>query len=271
MTGQMPEVVDISPEMARDWLGFNTHNRPLRARTVAAYAADMKNGDWQWNGESLKFAKDGILLDGQHRLAAIAEAGVTVPMLVIRDLPDSTQETVDGGAKRTFADVLALRGEVSSHSLAAIVRRVSIWESTGLPAARATVAPTNSQMLQTLERHPWLRGTAKAAMKVAARCELPQSVIGFLMWRFSSLPNSAEDIEHFFDRLADFQGLQKGDPIYELRKTLESTRSVRGERSEVFLTAITIKAWNAFRDGKQVGLLGFKTGGARPEKFPEPK
>ena len=50
------ELVTVTPDMAHDWLGFNTHNRPIRSRTIAAYAADMTAGSWQWNGESIKFA-----------------------------------------------------------------------------------------------------------------------------------------------------------------------------------------------------------------------
>lgn len=265
---QAPEIVDITPELAREWFGFNTHNRPLRQRTVSAYAWDMLSGNWQWNGESVKFAADGTLLDGQHRLAAIAEAGVTVRMLVIRGLPGDTQDTVDGGVKRRFSDVLALRGEANAHALAAIVRRVASWEG-GSIVSRSTATFSNARLLQVLEQYPDLRAVARAAHTVSAKAELPSSIVGFCMWLFGGLKDADEDVRFFFDRLVDFQGLQKGDAIYELRKTLESSRSVRGERSEVFLTAITIKAWNAFRSGKQVGLLSFKTGGARPEKFPE--
>ena len=85
------EIVDVTPELAREWLGFNTHNRNMRARTVLAYAADMASGDWRWTGDSVKFATDGTLLDGQHRLAAIAEAGCTITTLIVRGLKNDTQ------------------------------------------------------------------------------------------------------------------------------------------------------------------------------------
>lgn len=264
------QLTEITPGMAHDWLGFNTHNRPLRSRTVTAYAADMKHSDWELNGESVKFADDGTLIDGQHRLAAIVEADVTVAMYVVRGLPRYTQDTVDGGVKRRFSDVLTLRGEKNASALAAIVRRVAIWETAGTVAARASHSPTNAQLLQVLDRYSWLRELATSASQTGAKCELPASIIGFCMWLFAMLPDAEEDTEFFFRRLADFQGLEKGHAIYELRRTLESSRSVRGERSEVFLTAITIKAWNAFRANKPVGVLSFKTGGARPEKFPQP-
>ena len=105
-----------------------------------AYAADMGDGHWQFNGEAVKFAGDGSLLDGQHRLAAIIEADVVLPLLVVRGLASSAQETVDGGAKRKFSDVLKLRGEPNADHLAAVARRVTLWKRAP-GAARSTSSP----------------------------------------------------------------------------------------------------------------------------------
>jgi hypothetical protein len=270
------ELVDITPELAREWLGFNTHNRNVRQRVVLAYAADMAEGSWQWNGESVKFAADGTLLDGQHRLAAIVESGVTVQMLVVRGLKNDAQETVDGGAKRKFNDVLKLRGETSPITLAAVTRRVTTWDSGNRWVDGTGKYPaTTAQMLQTLEKYPWLRDLALPANRVAANCGLPASVVGFGWWLFSQIPErdgqcaGSEDIDFFMDRLADGQGLVKGDPVYELRRAVINSRNVRGQRSERYLTAILIKSWNAYRDGAKVGLLRYKGGGSDPERFPE--
>lgn len=262
------EVVSVTPHLANEWLLSNTHNRNLRQRVILAYAADMASGNWQWNGESIKFADDGTLLDGQHRLAAVAEADITVPMLVVRGLPNETQETVDGGAKRKFGDVLALRGERAPTTLAAVVRRITMWESGARKAESPTYAPTNAQMSQTLEKYPWLREVALSARNIAQHCGMPASVIGLGWWLFSQLQDG--DTEFFFERLADGRGLYKGDAIYELRRAIEGSRNVRGQRSITYMTAILIKAWNAYRDGTKVGLLAYRPGGSRPERFPEP-
>jgi hypothetical protein len=264
------EAVEITPELARKWLGQNTHNRNVRQRVVLAYAADMVAGNWQWNGESIKFAIDGTLLDGQHRLAAIIESGMTITMLVVRGLPSEAQETVDGGAKRKFSDVLQLRGERSPVLLAAITRRVTAWEAGGRGIGRnIKYAPTTAQLQQTLEKYPWLRDVTLISNRISAHCGLPGSIIGLGWWLFSQL--SAEDTDFFFGRLADFQDLSRTDPIYQLRKSSDASKSVRGSRSETYLTAIMIKAWNAYRDGVQVSLLTYRPGGSRPESFPEPR
>jgi len=260
-------VEKITPELAHHYLGFNTHNRNLRSRVVSAYAADMKSGNWDWNGESIKFASDGTLLDGQHRLAAILEAGVTVPMLVIRGLPARTQETMDGGAKRKFADVLNLRGEKHYVTLAAAIRSITEWNDGGRFSTNK--AFTNAQLLATLEANPWIRDGLTTINLASSRGGLPARVGGLLWWLTQRI--DTEDSDYFFERLSTDENHHSGEPIYELRKVLQNSTSVRGERSARFLAAVSIKAWNKYRDGESVGQLKFRSGGAKPETFPEPR
>jgi hypothetical protein len=267
----MPEVeiVQVTPALAAEWLALNTHNRHPRRNVVNAYAADMSDGHWQFNGDAIRFDDDGKLIDGQHRLAASIEADVTLPMLVVRGLAPSTQETVDGGAKRMFADVLKLRGEVNSTSLAAVTRRVTLWEA-GARRSEINVQATNAQMSATLDKYPWLRDIIVPAKLTAEGSRLTPSVAGLCWWLFTRI--DGEDAEAFMARLRDGQHLAAHDPVYELRQAIAKTQvgSV-GSRSPVYLTAITIKAWNAYRRGGQVTSISYRPGGAQPEKFPEPE
>lgn len=70
----------------------------------------MAQKAWKMNGEAIKFSNTGRLLDGQHRLLACVESGCSVRTLVIRGLPEDTQETMDAGKSRTMANVLELKG-----------------------------------------------------------------------------------------------------------------------------------------------------------------
>ncbi len=269
------EIVDITPFVALDYLGHNTHNRPIRDRVIAAYAADMENGDWRWNGEGIKFDVNDVLLDGQHRLLAIIQSESTIRMPVFRGLPPEAQETMDGGAKRKFSDVLQLRGESSYIALAGIVRRVHLWESGIRRQGSSAYNPTNAQLIQTLDRHPHLRSIATEAHRASAHCGFPGSILGLCWWLFEQVDEDGTDVSYFFDRLTSDEEHSKGQPIYELRRTAADTKRVRGSRNLTFLTAILIKGWNVFREHGnkpgQVGLYRFRLGGANPEEFPEPK
>lgn len=261
------EVIYISPGMAEEMLGHNTHNRPSRPQSVSAYAEDMAAGDWRWTGDPIRFAADGTLLDGQHRLMAIVQSGVTVPLIVMRGLAREAQEDIDRGVLRRYSDVLALRGETNATHLAALVRKVDNWKrgNRGKDNTKATFAQLN----RTLEAHPELRDLVRSSHSIASTWDLPQSLIGLAWWLFSTI--DSEDADFFFARCADGQNMAAGDPIYELRKAVAATRdNVKGERNQRYLLAITIKAWNAYRTGDSVAQLKFRAGGAKPERFPEP-
>jgi hypothetical protein len=269
--GPTYEIVEITPALAKEWLQRNTHNRNLRERVVNGYAADMKAGAWVEDGQSIKFSDTNVLLDGQHRLAAIAQSGVTVRVLVVRGLPDNTQDTMDTGAKRRMSDVLKLRGETNAVTLASTLLRVLKWKQGHrryLKTAGDT-NPTHRQLLEVLDEHPEIRRSAEIAGRVSAVGSLPGSVAGLCHWLFVRIDPS--DCAYFFARLGDGVGLDGDDPIYALRRALANLANQPGRSDDTLVTALVIKAWNAFRDGRRVQLLQFKAGGANPEQFPEPK
>lgn len=95
----------IGPEIAKYYLEFNGNNRRLRPSHVKALAYDMKNGHWQVTHQGIAFDDTGRLIDGQHRLHAIVEAGVAVQMPVTRGCNASAFSIIDTGSKRTPSDI----------------------------------------------------------------------------------------------------------------------------------------------------------------------
>lgn len=272
-------VEDIDPHTAKEMLGGNTHNRNLRRRVVDAYVSDMQAGVWQENGESIKISADGTIVDGQHRLHAIVESGATQRMLVVRGLPMSAQDVVDTGAKRTFADVLKLHGETNYNTIAAVTRRVDIWLRGIRTTKSSRYVSTNTQLLATLQAHPDIRTSSDVAVLVRSRVPISGSILGTCHWLFTHLDieddeaaaQLNEDITTFFERLSDGAELPANSPIYVLRRTAIDNRNSKSNLNEDVMTAYVIKAWNAYRDGRTMGFLRYRPGGANPEPFPEPK
>lgn len=262
----------ITPEIAQQWLAMNTHNRNLRQRVVNGYAADMASGNWVEDGQAIKFSSEGVLLDGQHRLAAIAQSGISIRMLVVRNLSIATQETMDTGAKRTLADVLKLRGEKNYVGLSSALFRVNQWEK-GLRKAVASgndVRPTHRQLLQTLDEHPELRHSVEVAIKTRVQIPISVAPLSLCHWLFNQI--NTDDCDFFYGRLGDGVGLMKEDAIYALRRAADlNARGTGTKYNEVHMIALVIKAWNAYRMGTAVKLLAYRPGGANQESFPEPK
>jgi hypothetical protein len=69
--------------------------------------------------------------------------------------------------------------------------------------------------------------------------------------------------------LATGENLTKGNPIYALRSLLEKDRMAIRRFGQTYRLAVIIKAWNAYRDGREVKSLRWTQGGANPEPFPE--
>jgi len=272
--GPQYKVVAVTPAMAERWLEeSNTHNRNLRENAVDSYARDMLAGNWAENGESIKFAEDGTLLDGQHRLWAVAQSGATVRLLVATGLERGTQETMDDGRKRTLADALTLRGEHNAVALASVLRRALMWEQ-GQRRNTGAYTPTNTECLQFLEKHPEARESADVSKSLRAPTKLPSSVIGVTHWVFTRIDK--EDADWFFKHLGTGAIADQFHPILTLRKKAgdiadEAKRRGGGRVPEDVLLAFVIKAWNAYREGSQLKVLRFKPGGANPEQFPTPK
>lgn len=271
-------IESIGPREAQKILGNNTHNRNVRAHHVDHLAAVMTEGGWsEDNGETIKIGADGVLLDGQHRLLAIVRSGVELDMLVVRGLEPFTQESLDRGARRTFGDVLKLRGESMPNDLAATLRLVVVWES-GVRSAILFVGggaqhlPSDRQMLDLLDRRPDLRECTADAKRLSREIPvLTGRVLSLLLYLTRDL--DSDDSDFFFDRLASQSNVGEGEPIYELHHALRRRESSLGgsgaATSMYYALAIAVKAWNAYRLGATVSLLKFRPGGASPELFPE--
>lgn len=262
------EIVDVSPSTAEEWLSHNPSNRNLRRRVIDAYARDMIAGHWVLNGETIKIASDGRLLDGQHRLNAVVYAGVAARMIVVRNVDPDVMPTVDAGAKRTYSDALRLQGEENTATLAAVTRRAVMW-TRGYRTNAGTLTPTPLEMNEFLEENPRLRTSAEVASKLSSRSLLPSSVIGLCHWLFSDLDPDAAS--WFLTRLADGDGLAADDPIAALRTRVVKMRVGGGRVPETEALALVIYAWNAHRAGETRTKLQLPRGGLTPENFPEPR
>ena len=266
------EIVTVTPEIARTLLDQNKGNRKVSKSNYGRVLEAMSQGEWELNGEAIKIARNGRVLDGQHRLMVAAENDLTFQTLVVYGLPDETQDTMDTGKARSANDVLSIHGYPSANNLAAIVTGIIRDERWGLQAATATAAGypvTPKQVLARVEKEPELVELMQYSTRIRSKCAMSSKTIGILYYHFSKI--APEDTQHFFDKLASGENLQRGNPILTLRELLFNIKAnQRGIVNQTYIAAVTIKAWNKFRDGTECKTLRYSPGGANPEKFPEP-
>jgi len=111
--------ITISPELAAEILTErNIQNRSLDKRQVSRYVNEMVNGRWRVHGNGIQFDKTGRLIDGQHRLQAIVESGLSQAFMVTFGVEPDAIVTIDEGRRRSNFDVASIAGiEVSRLSL----------------------------------------------------------------------------------------------------------------------------------------------------------
>ena len=242
------EILAVTPDLAKKWLKQNTHNRSLRKRAVADYARDMKAGQWRLNGEAIKFATDGTLLDGQHRLMAVIEADTAVPLMVVTGLPNDTQETMDAGRKRTAADAFSLRGEAHASVLAAVLKRVWLWNQGDYKFGQ-NYTPTTAECAALLKERPEIYRSVEIAVRIhQAFRYLPQSVVGTAHHLFSRIDGS--EAVWFFARVGDGAELPVGHPVLTLRNRVMTDRADNRKVPDYRYMAYLIRAWNAVREDR---------------------
>lgn len=258
----------IGPKEARKLLGENTHNRHISELRVETLKRAMLRGDFDGlNGETIKLATTGALLDGQHRLLAIIASDTTIDLIVVRGLPAVAQETIDLGARRSPSDILHLRGEMSATTLAAALRVAWSIDTNGSLFAGSTIPrATVAELTDYLDTHPDIRSSVsmgRRANNAAIRYPAgPATGLHYLM------AQASEQAESFWEGLIEGVELEAGSPTLVFRNMLlRDVTEQRRMRTEV-RSALTIKAWNALRQGRKIESLAWRRSGPSPEPWP---
>ena len=104
------ELVQVTPDMARNMLASNPINRRISERAVADLSKAILNNDWQITHQGIAFYDDGSLADGQHRLTAVVKANVPVYMMITKGLSKETAMSIDSGRRRSLIDGVKISG-----------------------------------------------------------------------------------------------------------------------------------------------------------------
>ena len=266
----VPGVMTITPDLAREWTGLNTRNRKVRYTKVAQYARDMRAGNWILNGETIKIAADGTILDGQHRLYACIQAETPFDSVVIRGLPLEAQDTIDTGMTRKFADQLALRGEVNTPLLGAIARWALRWLRGAKMSGATDQDPTHEEMFALLEADPRIREACTWATAVRSRFRSVNGSAWGMAWLlFHGSDHLAAEV--FLEKVLTGEDCPAGHPALAFRNRIWNAREA-GERLTPYeQLAYLIIAWNAFKEDRSLKLLKFPNGKLTLKNFPEVK
>lgn len=249
------ERITVTPDLAQIMLEQNLENRKIRSAKLEQIKSDMNAGRFEFNGETIKFSKEGILNDGQHRLQGIIETNRPQDLLIAFGLDRKSRYTVDTGAARSTADHLALQGWPYATTISSVARMVIAYErmnknaigrTSDISVGAVTERANNDSLLQECATYAAMNSTK---FKGIAK----QSIIGFVFYEFAQKhPKKAKT---FMEAIRTGIGLTEDDPARSLReKLLMSPRLSKVQTIECFF-----RAWNAWVNNqplKQVRVMG---------------
>ena len=241
--------VNVTPELAADWLKHNSKNRKVKDRMLASYAMDMKNGAWLTTHEGVSFDAEDNLTDGQHRLLGIVQSKTPVLMVVSSGWPvqqgkKKTMDAVNMGANRSLADQLHLHHGFAPRDAAQVVRTCNALAAVVIGIDRVHKSTTDTILavaaIYKAELDWWISNSALAKRHGIENA----TVAACLMMRKAVWSDKTMTA---LDRLITGENLTRENPLLHLRNWL---MSVDSRQSATILRQTTLHHLAAFVDGK---------------------
>ncbi|WP_407529399.1 hypothetical protein [Methylobacterium oryzisoli] len=246
----------ITPAIAELLLKRNPDNRNIKKARISEIKADLEGGRYVLNGEPIIVSKDGLLNDGQHRLLACVESGLSFRSVVVFGVTRSSRLTLDQGGARTVSDYLDMQGSRDNTKVAATVGRM-LWQFSrmGRIAKGANVKgggrswPTKAETLLVVSECEHEIARSIQAVQHTSRLVGSFSFVVFcriILTRANDAMGGA-----FIDRLLDGSNLKPESPIFMLRERfINDPKMSQPDRLEAI-----VRAWNATRQGRTLAKI----------------
>lgn len=255
-------VEKITPEIAEQMLLLNSGNRAISEPHVNRLAKQMANGEFDLNGDPVRIASDGTLIDGQHRLTACVKSGVSFQTLVVRGLQKKAFLTIDQGKRRSHGDTLSALGEKNGKDISSALKVIERYFTGNLITGKRGF--TNSDMVVLLERYPDIRLCLSGVSHPKGL--FPRSIAIACNYLFRQ--RDEELATRFFESLVSGTNLDEGSPVHVLRERLMRNAMNKAKLKPEYIMALMIKSWNAYRGNREIKALRFRENGDNVEPFP---
>lgn len=252
------QILLVTPEMASDWLTHRTYdrNRKISKAITAKYLADMKGGRWKVTRQGLIFDTDGKIIDGQHRLSAVANGEVTVAFWVYPDEARDTFEVLDQGYKRQAAHLLGVPNSMTVAAGARYIAALADQDPYGLPRFNRV---TNPEIYRTVQDWPELSRFAITAAEIRSATWITGAPHLAVLAQASRTEGALEKIDAWRSGLLTGDNLNASDPRLMLRnRFIRQHQYMGGTKNRDMVYNLIVKAWNAFAEGQEPGTLRWR-------------
>ena len=253
-------IITVIPAFA-GWLleTYNTSgNRKHKPARIRRYAEAMEHSNWLLTGEPLIFGKQK-LLDGQNRLLGCVHSNKSFRTYAVFGIDDDVFTAINSGVSRSSVDAFYIGG-VPNYGIVSRAVRWLMNYSGGDPQARASFS--NQEMWQffkdSVDREAMELAVTRAQM---AGKTIPPGPLAAHFYLFEKKsPSTAKKLALDFDK--NQNGARK------LTTMLKKARKENlGRLNDVWINALLVQVWNAYRDGRQVTAADLKFNDSK--EYPE--
>jgi hypothetical protein len=244
--------------------------RHLSEKRVEKFAHAMISGQWQLTHQAIGIDKDGIMIDGQHRMAAVIRSNTTQEFLIAYEAEPSTFDVIDTGQARTASDILSIAGYANVNQIAAAARILLSYDL--VKGTKGNIASTgrqftNADILKFVEGP---RGDILVhAVNEATNISSQVGRFGARSWLAAGVVLLMESGVHrdiakeFLIKMRTGEMLAAGSPILAMRRWIMSdggwVSNTAADRQTVGLS-VFIKTLNAWLAKDRRNLAMFKPG-----------
>lgn len=255
-TQMRSEVVVMTPEKAQYILDHkNGKNRSLRKNVVTKLANDIKENRWRVTHQGIAFDENEQLIDGQHRLQAIAQAGKNCLVYVSYNVSRDCFSVLDCGVSRTASDNLSYANVPRAKIVAPGIKHIILYKKFPAKTWNNLPFPTHAEIqnfydsnFKTIDQLSELvQDTCKKFKKVNPTGLL---VVCFLA---AEMGHNMTSISSFCHGLGSGIQLAPGNPILAYRQFLINSTKIPTDRNlQQYSTACLTKLFNYWVEDKSL-------------------
>lgn len=267
------------PFTARTSDGTLLRQRRVKPKQVEKLVDIIRRGEWRLLPHGAVLCPDGNVLDGQHRLHAIAKAGVTVAMRVTYNCPADNFAAIDTGVVRGAADSLVMTGFGGNAMHAASTMKLLICyyeflaDPTGTRPWRSWGGwpISNDQIVAAARRWPDLGDHLRIAHNTAGPSKLVvASLTAFRQITVDAWPAGRDLLDEFCEDLRPDRAtriLEPGHPALTLRNWAlnHPGKGISNKRETTLL--LLLKHFAATAEGKPIKAIVIRDDAEMPTPY----
>jgi hypothetical protein len=245
-------VLTFTPKLAEYVLtNLNLHNRPRKTAKIVQYSKDMTNHNWLITGETIAFGSDGLLKDGQNRLAACIRANTSFDTHVIFGIDPRAFVVMDTGANRSHSDVLAIMGVKNAKRISATIRLISAWQvgKTNTGALKMTNEEIKDCYLNNMDQE-LLQRSVLASKSVYTVTSINVTALASIYY-LASIGGCEEKVARFLEHLRDGYGGARSPQKMFMKRLNELKTNPSYKITSHDIAILLTRTWYNYKHNKQ--------------------